>query len=183
MIKTTLLFLTLLSFLTLIGQNKVQLDIPTYNNGSKGHFYESIRESSEVLGLEDLQKGVDSLEIRIWFFYSKRDQTFGKLHIYRYKDKWIGKASYGLSTLVDISPKSGWTKFTSKLFKENILSLQNQYSIEGFNKMIRDGNTYCIEIAGRSTYRFYSYHSPELTKEYKDARHMNRTLKLIKKEF
>lgn len=183
MIRTALLTFTLLSFFGLIGQNNVQLDIPTFNNGLKGHFYESIRKSSEVLNLEDLQKGVDSLEIRIWFFYSKRDQTFGKVHIYRYDDNWIGKASYGSSILVNISPKSGWKSFISKLLKKNIMTLQNQRDIKGFNLMIFDGDTYCVEIATRDDYRFYSYNSPDMTKKYRDAKKMNRILKLVKREF
>ena len=183
MIRTLLITLTLFSFFGLMSQNNDQIDIPKFNNSLEGHFYESIRKSSEVLKLEDLQKGVDSLEIRIWFFYSKRDQTFGKVHIYKYEDNWIGNASYGSSTLVDISPKSGWKSFISKLLKKNIMTLQNQRDIKGFNLMIFDGDTFCVEIATKDAYRFYSYNSPDMTKKYKDARKMNRILRLIKKEF
>ena len=183
MIRTALLTFALFSFIRLSGQNKVELDIPTYNNGQKGYFYESIRESSEVLGLRDLQKGVDSLEIRIWFFRAKRDRTFGKLHIYSYENGWNGQASYGSTTLVEILPKSGWNSFISKLLKKNIMTLQNQRDIEGFNLMIFDGDTYCVEVASKDTYRFYSYNSPDMTKKYKDARKMNRILRLIKREF
>jgi len=183
MIKSITTSIFLVSFLLTYGQDTIQIDIPTYNNGLKGYFYNSIRESSEALGLSDLQKGVDSIEIRIWFFYAKRDRSFGKLHIYKFEENWNGKASYGSSNLVEILPKSGWEKFTSKLFKEDILNLQNHYSIKGLKTMIKDGDTYCVEIGDRSSYRFYSYHSPELFKKYKDARHMSKILKLIRREF
>lgn len=174
----------------------VEKDIPIWYENKPDLFYQLISQKSKQLKLDKLEKGFDSLQIRIWYdsALSNRD----KLVIFKLKDfKWKGFYyslnvewnAYKLTNKVkkshkiEIHPKSGWKIFISKILENKIESLPNMKDINGLVDRWSDGKTYSIEIATKSKYRFYNYHLPEKFLEFEEAKNMVEILKVIESEF
>lgn len=139
------------------------------------------------LGLESLEKGYDSLQIRVWFDYSmaktkhlvvlKRNHGQWDGRLYTMQTAWYGDTdsmTIVRHTVRKVVPEMGWNNFTSKLFDQNITTLP-----EGEDGGM-DGVTYNIEIATKKSYRHYKYWSPETTeKKYRESRNMVKIIELL----
>lgn len=151
------------------------------------------------LKLPSLQKGFDSLQIRIWYGCDMSGDRLVRL-IHDGKN-WKaelselikeGGGNEGEAKLTDISfsrtiqtrsPESGWIKFIDSLFKLKILTLPNEYDIPNFDLQLpTDGCGVGIEIATKNAYRCYAYRNPDIY-DYWQTKNVVQILKLLSAEF
>lgn len=185
-----------------IGQNpqqnkskySMEIDIPKNRNGEPVPDYRIIKEFQMRVGLDSLEKGYDSLQIRIWGGHSQALQFF-LVKISRTKKEWHGEL-ITLNYMIDpesptfryrdklsrtVTPRSGWEAFEKKLFDLQITSLpdMSQLGYEGGE----DGTSYMVELATSKYYRFYSYWSPEVYQnKYPAAKSMKSITQLLQAE-
>jgi hypothetical protein len=154
-------------------------EIPTYKNGrSKGdteYLFKALRQDALELGLDFIENGFDSLQLRIWLGHSmaiKRNvvilkqvnrQWFGQLVTYSYgHDDKNGQEFISRKDIEQVNPKCGWTDFIKALMNLQIPTLPNGQDINGYNSCGgNDGIDYFFEIATPEKYRFYYYCNPE----------------------
>ena len=199
----TIIFFVILSFpiFQCIGQNDlsdnlIEKEIPTSKDGVKDLFYTLTKQKSRQLGIQNMENGYDSLQIRIWYNYPLTNLR--ELVVLKYTNKkWWGvyyrmnvewDSSNMTETIVNfdkkfIFPKNGWENLISKLFQKEITELPDMKTIDGVKDYWTDGTTYNIEIGTEKKYRFYSYHLPNKFLEFSQARNMVDILGLIETEF
>ena len=183
------------------GQNKSEdgefkIEIPSYSNGELDLFYKLTKQKSEQLELDDLTKGYDSLQIRIWYDYSLINHR--ELIVFKYHNsKWWGyhynlEVNWNSSNLSEtiekfdkefIFPKTDWENFIAELLKKKILELPNMDDIKGLEDYWTDGITYNVEIGTKDKYRFYSYHLPNKFLNFWQAKNMMEILDIVQSEF
>src|SRR5262245_10059372 len=77
----------------------VKKDVPVYENGDFIYAYTSISETASRFNLDPLELGYDSLQIRIWYGYSRGDSS--QVFILKRKDnRWQG-SSIIMRNLID----------------------------------------------------------------------------------
>jgi hypothetical protein len=153
------------------------------------------------LNLQSLQKGSDSIEIRIWyrcwascgprlvrFFHNRQKWQAEISDITTYRGNEEESAEYIDSMSRDIqfkNPKSGWISFIDSLFSLKILTLPCDYEIPNFESAgSTDGNWADVEISTKNVYRYYSYVDPDFPiLNYWQTKNIAQILKLISKEF
>jgi len=157
-----------------------------------------------ALNLKSLEKGFDSIQIRIFYggsFVGHRLVIFKCIN-----DTWGGEISeitYDNNPAFDEEskdyykqflpnrtieykkPKSGWNKFVQKLFSYNLLTIPDELSIDGFtNDSSSDRNGILIEIATKNVYRAYTSQEMDIiNKVFPEIQNVSRILKLIDDEF
>lgn len=151
---------------------------------------------SEILGLENLEGGVDSIKIRIWFDYSFID-TCQLISIEYENLKWQanlttfsfsrqqGVHSVVLKQKVDksVTPKNGWDHFIGEINRYRILTNRNQNELVGFLTH-SDGDGICIEFATQSKYRINSYQLLGVNiNRFKEMRNIEAIINLMITEF
>jgi len=148
-------------------------------------FYKNNLLTQKSLGLQMLEKGFDSIQIRLWYGGAMVGQ---RLVILTNKNKkWNAEISkiitevrpgfedtlnvdfwdqYYLERTIEYkTPKSGWNNFIKKLFNLHILSLPDQENIEDFKEeSIMDGVGVTVEIATKKVYRLYNLSNPDINK-------------------
>jgi hypothetical protein len=215
--RICLLFL-LVSFLLLSCKNKDDSSAPNpyaakiltqlnrsdsflyYSPGSKNKWVDSAlkqgkKDDERYLKLQSLEKGFDSIQIRIRYGCV---MGYSRLIILsNSNNKWkaeISKLNYHwdssekrIDTVTRsihlMSPKSGWVKFINELFDLKILTLPDEDEIPNFER--NDPNDGCgatIEIATKNTYRYYLYDNPDVYK-YWQTKNMMEILRKINEEF
>jgi hypothetical protein len=137
-----------------------------------------LKEFEKHLELPSLEKGFDSIQIRIDFDCVRN--TRESLVILTNDGKgWMAELSnvhyhYSENMKVDsitrevinAIPKSGWINFINELFDLKILTIEDNYKIPGFEYSVpNDGCGIGIEVATKNVYRFYSYDNPSLYDE------------------
>lgn len=160
------------------------------------------------LNLRDLEIGVDSLVLRIWYEEElwiggdymldiKIDKDGRKNgFLYRYWSKQVdysemrGDNIYELFAKIDsfivknVVPKSGWDNFLKQLQRENIYDLPSENNIPGFKSRHTDGYTWIVEVATKNSYRFYYYGTPYIyAKEFRECAQMIKITETLWKEF
>ncbi len=168
----------------------IHKEIPKGSKGklSWGYIYD--KQKAAQLGLEDLAvTGYDSIQMRIWFDYSMAIERH-LIILKKSKGKWtcdLWTVQSRMNSTTDsqvvksssvrqIDPKIGWSKFIGKLDSLHITTLPNGPS-GGM-----DGTSYNIEVATNDTYRYYSYWSPETTQaKFWGSRNMAEIIRLIEK--
>jgi hypothetical protein len=168
-------------------------EIPVYKDGDSSIFYALAKNKQRQLGLDSLEGGFDGLQIRVWYDFSfVRNRP---LVIIINKDKEWTAAVYDLTidwdgvkeTIVSkqvrhVTPKSGWDIFAKKLLELKVVTLPDQDEIPDYGGGL-DGNTYNVEIASNSRYRFYGYWEPEHYREkIWQARNIADMIKLFEQE-
>lgn len=166
--------------------NGVQLILTdTTNNGRAQGELSSLEYYSKLesqIGLRDLRRGADSLEVRLWYSFSLSDSR--ELYILRFRD------SIGYLTYYEVHPKGfdfenenrnrQWSPYDDPILDsvssktivlgkkayENIhldslwlLKTESELSLPdsiGFN----DCSSFVIEVADRRRFRFLTYHCP-----------------------
>jgi hypothetical protein len=152
-----------------------------------------VRATKDSLGLDDLENGYDSLQIRMWFTYPLKDSE-QVLTIKRNNDHWYGNfclASYGLTPMGDsisrytihfFKPilRRDWSAIVDTLIKFNIMTLQDERQVINLDSINSHPKTtsgsVIIEIADQHKYKLYFYPMPvdykEQLKEAADVCHM-----------
>ena len=166
-------------------ETKFTRDIPKHKYEAT-KLLEGVRATGDSLGLDNLENGYDSLQIRLWFTY--RSDSEQVLIIRRNNAHWygnIGFASYSLTPMGDsisrytihyFKPilRSDWSDIVDTLIKLNIMNLQDEEEVPGLDSMrslSRGGNgSVIIEIADRHKYKLYFYGSPvDFKEQFKEA--------------
>lgn len=161
------------------------------------------------LGLQPLDKGFDSIQIRLWYGGSF---TGERLIVLSNSNKsWKAEVSkltteYNPNFKGDETeranvdflegylvtrktekkvPKSGWDKFIRKLFNLNILTLPDEGKVTGIHPgSVTDGWGVIVEIATKKIYRYYGYNNPDyFYRKVEEARNINHILVLVDEEF
>jgi hypothetical protein len=147
-------------------------DIPAYKNGTFPSYYLNKSKVEKMIGIHSIEGGFDSLQIRIWYGYSRtdsgqlaiisRNQGMWDMQFYYFRyllDK--GKISSISRRVVSSTPKEGWTDFAASLFADSIIQLPDQMKIRDFPDYA-DGNSVIFEVATKNYYRIFSYTEPKL---------------------
>jgi len=146
------------------GSGTIVRDIPPGRSGRPNSWFPLVRKTEMQLGLDALNGGVDSLEIRIWMggglawinhtvlVQVEKGKPMCKLYTYK-----VNRSDNKPDSLSDISirPVEVGSSFIDSLLDHEILTLPNGPP-GGL-----DGIQYCIQVATPGSYRFYSYWSPE----------------------
>jgi hypothetical protein len=181
---------------------KIKKEIPTYKDGrSKGgtaYLFKVLRRDASELGLDFIENGFDSIQVRIWLGHSmavKRNvivlkqvngQWFGQLVTYSYgHDDKNGKEFISNKEIKEANPKSGWTNLIKTLMDLQIPTLPNGQDINGYNSCGgEDGIDYFFEIASPKEYRFYYYCNPdENINQFWQVKNVVEFSNLLEKEF
>jgi hypothetical protein len=171
-------------------------EIPVWYNGELDPYYQFVQKKAIQLKIDTLQGGFDSLQIRIWYDYALL--TISDLLIIKRSNATWTAISYSLEQDLDkpdstrrlrvektdtLKPKNGWNSFLNRLFALQIATLPTMDSIPGLQDDWADGVTYCVEVATKKQYRFYSYHLPDKFQDkYWQAKSMVDILKLVQAE-
>ena len=141
----------------------------------------------EKLAMYDIEKGTDSLELRIWYIPSMWDPSI--LYILKGKgSKWTlfhyqiylhtstsedhrfddPVVEYFRNPLVDsvsmesLKPqKMDWQTYTTNLKLDSLWDLKTESSIKGKTFAVLDGHRYLLEINEKGKYKYLFYTMPE----------------------
>lgn len=168
-------------------------EIPTYKNGGVNLFYTLAKAKQKQLELGSLESGFEDLQIRVWYDFSLvrerklvvvvNKDTNWMATIYDLQVDWDGRTETILSKQVrQVTPKSGWQKFSKRLLNYGVLTLPNQNDIPDYGFGL-DGRTYNVEVATKKQYRFYGYWEPQHNaNKLWQAKNMASILKLFEEE-
>ncbi|HWB93112.1 MAG TPA: hypothetical protein VG605_14720 [Puia sp.] len=169
--------------------------IPKLKNGQAPAYYRNKAPIENMMGLRSLEKGFDSLQIRIWYGYARTDT--GQLFIFSRKDgKWsaelynfvylmsANKRIKGIAKKVSAGlPRQGWPRFSEKLFSFMVTTIPDQGEIDNYPDFT-DGDAVIIEVATKDSYRIFSYKEPKLAQsQIKEAKNIEKVLTLIDDQF
>jgi hypothetical protein len=172
-------------------------EIPTYQSGEPTGDYHFKRRVEGLLNLENIENGVDSLEIRIWYSYSFIDtaqliilkkkpkhewECFLYTFSYKYKpenDSIVSLNYWGQKAV----PKSGWRNLILALQENNIFELPDETKLKNYMHSTDEVGV-TVEISDSKQYRIYGYASPTAhKKEFNEARRMSQIILLLWHEF
>ena len=173
--------------------DSMTLDIPKNKKGELTELYKYLVYDRSVLGgLDSLESGFPTLELRIWFEYS--DGVDRHLIVIKKLEHWIAECyTYAFQVKNDsvvVSkkniwypiPKTGWNKFIDSLKTLGILDLPDQSKIPGMFYHYNENNVQ-IEVAQKNFYRFYSYTAPRKHLEkFQEARKIEDIMTVIEAE-
>jgi hypothetical protein len=161
-------------------------DIPNHKYEAQT-LLQGVRATKDSLGLDDLENGYDSLQIRMWFTYPMSDSE-QVLSIKRNNGHWYGNfclASYRLTLAGDsisrytihfFKPilRSDWSEIVDTLVKFNIMAMRDEQEVIGLDTINSKSNRGCgsviVEIASRYKYKLFFYSAPVNFKEqFKEA--------------
>ena len=174
-------------------------EIPRYKDGPSkddtSYLFMAIREDERKLGLQNLENGYDSLEIRIWLGHSlaiKRNIVIIQRHGNNWNGRLVTFTKTGLENLhgkfktevKEMTPKSGWDCFIRNLLLSRLTTLPDANDIIGYTSCGEDGLPYYFEIATRDTYRFLAYcNIDDNVEKFGEARYVADISRLVEKEF
>ncbi|MEQ1675793.1 MAG: hypothetical protein ABL876_03755 [Chitinophagaceae bacterium] len=161
-------------------------------------YYSKIN-SERWLGLSSLEKGFDSVQIRVsygcalmseWMMIIlKHDGHKWTAEVSRVKDYFNEQKAMvdSMSRKVKFDkPISGWKAFINMLFELKILIIEDDKTViqkEDYPS-VADGCGIAIELATRNAYRFYAYGDPTWAPEkYWQSANIEAIKKLLLKEF
>lgn len=167
-------------------------------------FFTDMRLIEKNLGFTPLEKGFDSIQIRLHYGGPMVGDRFVVLT--NNGQEWHAEISkintnvregyedsvnvgfwtqyYLTRTIEHTSPKSGWNNFIKKLFKLGVLVLPDQDKIEGFKeRFVFDGVGVSVEVATKNVYRLYGYVDPDLYfDKHWQMKNITEVLKLVDEE-
>lgn len=182
-------------YLISFSKDTVVKDIPRYQNGNPSVVYQKKRKVEEKVGLTSLEKGFDSMQIRIWYGTALIDSS-QLIELKKEGTKWTGllyRIEYRYDKKTDsliacpkrtdeIKPRTGWDDFIRKIFELKILSMRDAIEnphYENYN----DGDGMTVEVATKRKYRFYNYHSFRQQKGIWQAVNIEKIMLLLEDEF
>ena len=171
-------------------------EIPKDNKGRE-MLFQSVRFSEKLMNLNQIENGFDSMEIRLWFYYERKDT--GQLIVIKNENKkWnciyynfidiYSDSTTSLTSIkadkIELHPKDSWQFVVDSLFSYNILTLPHFTKVPGYaNLTPNDANYVSIELATKTYYRLYGYPAPASVLDKKEGVEMERIINFIKKEF
>jgi hypothetical protein len=157
----------------------------------------SVRQARDLIGgLDTLENGYDSIQIRIWFGYAFLDtaQLFilkkglkegwsGALLTFIYKRNEVDSSLYAKKQFLKLTPESGWDNAIQKLKAFGVMTLPDSDRIENYpDNTDSDGIT--IEVATKSNYRVYAYYGVDIArKTVPEAQSIDEIQMFIQREF
>ena len=169
--------------------------LPKDKNGNIANFYFLKDKAEHRAGFNTLEKGFDSLCIRIWYGYTFSD-TEQVVEIKCTKSLWTATLSNlfffyapNSDSIISIkksfisnTPKSGWKFFIDSLYALDILNLPNYEGIPNYN-VPSDASAVNVQIATKNNYQLYQFASPIVNiKRIEDALKMEKIMDLIEEE-
>ncbi len=170
-------------------------DLPLNKNGNPLSFYKNKEGIENKLGLKTLENGYDSLQMRLWYYYTVTDTS--QLIIFKKTDDvWTGEIIYFIenfyqkndsanikkNVIENVKPKTGWNKFSKKLSTLQIYTLPDDTKIPNYPR-ISDGEGIIIEIGTTKKYRIYHYNVPRIAQDsIWQAKKIEKILELISYE-
>ncbi len=155
--------------------------------GQEDFFYQNINKEANLLQLDSLETGYDSLQIRIWLGHSMA--SIKHVVILKLKDQeWKGQlVTFNQETENTVSskkvktiyPNSGWNNLIDSLHELGIVTLLHETDISGYSGRGTDGITYVFEIATLKKYRAYSYSNPKRMTNFWQARNVLKIADLL----
>jgi|SRR5579859_521080 len=169
-------------------------DIPRDKGGVPYRYYGKKRELEKLLGLSTLEKGYDSLQIRVWYG-SSFINSLQLLILTRSHDSWsaeydsislhYNKKGDSLLTATkhteSKSPSSGWRYLTNTLSRLGIYTLPDASRLPHYPEA-NDGYGITIEYATKKKYRIYNYTTFEGL-QYTETKKISKILKLLETQF
>lgn len=147
-------------------------------------------------GFKSMEKGADSIKIRLWYLYQV-GHTEQVIEIENINKKWIF-SQYVLTfkydqicdsiifvgkTVQHTNPNSGSEQFIKKLFELEILTLPSHESLSDYS-VATDVGRIEVEIACKNKFRFYDYEGPYGNRSMNgNAKKMEDIMTLIEREF
>ena len=156
--------------------------------GQEDYFYKIVNKNSYNFGLDSLEGGFDSLQVRVWLGHSMSSEK--NVIIFKFsKRKWVAQLvtffqnpdGDSLKSIVKVYPKSGWESLTDSLFKLKILTLPNGADVIGSGGA--DGIGYDFEVSTTTMYRFYRYANPDNSPNVWQAENVIKIANLLESEF
>jgi hypothetical protein len=160
-------------------------------------FYLFMQSTSDSLGLNRIDKGFDSIEIRISFTYS--NSLAGKMVVIRNLDskKWTSliytytpllndsgnKITRYHKSKILLRPKNGYNKIIADLKKSNFFSLPGEDTDKSYLNESHHPNLMTVEFATKDEYKFYKYPIPFLGLKGRSNFDVKKIADLIKSEF
>ena len=172
--------------------------LPDLKNGTSNRLL-GLQANRDSLKLDTLENGYDSIQIRIWATYARKDSE-QVISIKRHNHQWSASyclAAEFLSPQTDslrcfpiktqaLYPKSNWQEVLDSLISFDILLLPNCTKVKGYMQSIPfdGGNAVTIEVSTVNLYRMYMYALPSSNKdEFKEAASVDAILNLLSYEF
>lgn len=171
-------------------------DVPLKRNGKFPAYYLNKPFVERQLGLNTLENGFDSIQIRIWYGYAFID-TSQLVILTNSNQEWVAELmTFQYYTenrndsridaninVIKKEPSSGWSNFTEKLFSLNITELPDFSKVKNYQDLM-DGDDVIIEVSTVNSYRIFSYKEPGYFKEtVPEAKLMETILELVEYEF
>jgi hypothetical protein len=195
-----LLGFLMIALLSCKGQIKHSISfteyLPDFKNGKSDKLI-GLKTSRDSLKLDTLENGYDSIQIRLWVTYTRKD-TFQIFSIKNFHNKWSSEYCeavlhysqdhdsllYYSKTEKHLYPKSDWQPVIDSLLKLNILTLPDCTKIKAYDFPFDGGNSVTIEISTIKQYRLYMYQLRSYYRnKYKEAENVDDILKLLSNEF
>ncbi len=148
----------------------------------------------DSLKLPRLENGFDSMAIRVWFSYSRKD-TVQVITIKNQGGEWSGKFNQGAYVFNQsqdsihytekkewtLNPDIGWRPLVDSIIEQGVLTLPDSRKIMSINDFPLDGgNSVTIEISTARLYRLYFYEMPNyFMQKYKEADKMENILNIL----
>jgi len=176
--------------------DSMQKDIPLTKSGKPKFLYRKFAKETSLLGIENLEEGFDSIQLRIWMPESIKNKREVVIISNTKKKGWeakigrfysIGNLDSNNMKIIDmewkiVKPKSGWKFFLDSIFKLHITSLPDITHIKGY-EVGADGDVFTFEIGIQNKYRFYQYWEPFLyQKKFWQALESVEIIQLLKEQ-
>ena len=162
-------YLTLIFIAAFFSCKDFKKEIPKGKDGQNVYSYKWMKILTEKSKIKNLEEGIDSMCIRLWFSGSFRDtvkviELKNENHIWthnrydlivHYKDFWKDQLDVKLVSKTQTKPKSEWSTIIDSLFKLGITKLPNDLAITHYT-IPNHGNDVMIEAATKDYYRLYN---------------------------
>lgn len=161
-------------------------------NGRVNPTFSFTQDDVKKIGLMQYDKGYDSIAIRLFYNYFGPEADI--VEIRKNCEGWIGQyikikrrtenenVKVDVLKKVFVIPKSGWQKFTNKIFDLGITTLPDFSEIPNYNPS-NDGHSLNVEISTKTYYRIYSYLNPKTKPDIEQAQKIEQIMDLIEQEF
>ena len=172
-----------------------RIDVLLNAKGDTNRSYRWIQKAASQISLDPLQKGFDSLQLRVWCNYSFYSEE--KVFIFKkvgdaYSAELIqyvveSSDTFSRRKVIETKPKNlkpvnSFRYFLQRLTQLNIDTLPHADKIPEYGWGL-EGNTYSIEWATKKDYRFLTYINPEFNTKLVPAQKVISLLNLIEAEF
>lgn len=146
-------------------------------------YYQLFKEEERQIGLESIENGFDSLQLRIWYggpvcgdrvivlIHNNKKWSAKVIDInreikgmgQRYPIEELITRTTCKGTVVNKKPRSGWRSLIRELFELKILSLPDIRNVKGLElEPVSDGSVVIVEVAAKNIYRAYTFPNPDI---------------------